>query len=166
MTVEAFTPAELAAAERVLRHLLRTEFGAFVEKTFEVVSPGQPFRPNWHIGAISHALKRVGGRGDQAPHHPHAAAQLEVDLRVGGCLRGTMQRPPVADSSLMQQQACRERSGRFKQAPAVTTRRQLNGDGVNHNLQKYEQAIEFICALPAAIWRMKSGLCSSFVPPT
>jgi predicted phage terminase large subunit-like protein len=30
-----------------------------VEKTFQAVCPGQPFRPNWHLEAICHALKRV-----------------------------------------------------------------------------------------------------------
>ncbi len=59
MTVEAFTPAEMAAAERVLRHVLRNDPSAFVEKAFQVVSPGQAFLPNWHVEAICHGLERV-----------------------------------------------------------------------------------------------------------
>ena len=59
MTIETLTPAELGAAERLLRHLLRTEFCAFAEKTFGTVCPGQTFLPNWHLNAIGHALERV-----------------------------------------------------------------------------------------------------------
>ena len=61
MTIETLTPAELGAAERVLRHLLRTDFCAFAEKTFGTVCPGQTFSPNWHLEAIGHALERVVG---------------------------------------------------------------------------------------------------------
>ena len=43
----------------MLRHLLRTDFCAFVEKTFGTVCPGQQFWPNWHLEAIAHALERV-----------------------------------------------------------------------------------------------------------
>ena len=59
MSVEKFTPAEIEAAERVLRNALRTDFCAFVEKTFQTVCPGQTFWPNWHLEAICHALRRV-----------------------------------------------------------------------------------------------------------
>jgi predicted phage terminase large subunit-like protein len=59
MPIETLTPAELALAERVLRNLLRTDFGAFVAKTFGTVCPGQQFHPNWHLDAICHALKCV-----------------------------------------------------------------------------------------------------------
>ena len=59
MAIENFTPAELSAAKRMLRHILKTDFCAFVEKTFGTVCPGQPFLPNWHIEAIGHALDRV-----------------------------------------------------------------------------------------------------------
>ena len=41
MSIETFTPAEIEAAERVLRNALRTDFCAFVEKTFHTVCPGQ-----------------------------------------------------------------------------------------------------------------------------
>src|SRR4051812_18786817 len=59
MTFENFTPAELRAADRTLRHILRTDLCAFVEKVFGTVCPGQRFWPNWHIEAIAHALERV-----------------------------------------------------------------------------------------------------------
>jgi predicted phage terminase large subunit-like protein len=59
VTVEAFTPVEIAAAEHVLRNALRTDFCAFVEKSFATVCPDQTFQPNWHLEAIAHALERV-----------------------------------------------------------------------------------------------------------
>jgi hypothetical protein len=59
MTIETFTPAELVAFERSLRHHLRTDFCAFVEKTFGSVCPDKQFWPNWHIEAIAHALESV-----------------------------------------------------------------------------------------------------------
>ena len=59
MTSETLTPAELEAAERVLRNALKTDFCAFVEKTFQTVCPGQTFWPNWHLEAIGYALQRV-----------------------------------------------------------------------------------------------------------
>ncbi len=55
----ALTPAELAAADRALRTVLRNDFCAFVEKTFQTVCPGQTFWPNWHLQAICNALQRV-----------------------------------------------------------------------------------------------------------
>ena len=59
MTVEPFTPAELSVAERFLPYVLRTDFGAFVQKTFGTVCPDQTFRHNWHLEAIGHVLERV-----------------------------------------------------------------------------------------------------------
>ena len=59
MSIETFTPAEIEAAERVMRNALRTDFCAFVEKTFQTVCPGQTFWPNWHLKAICYALERV-----------------------------------------------------------------------------------------------------------
>ena len=61
MAIENFTPAELSAAKRMLRHLLKTDFCAFVEKTFGTLCPDQRFWPNWHLEAIAHALERVVG---------------------------------------------------------------------------------------------------------
>ena len=59
MTVEPFTPAELSVAERFLPYVLRTDFSAFVEKSFGTVCPDQTFQHNWHLEAIGHALERV-----------------------------------------------------------------------------------------------------------
>ena len=59
MSIETFTPAEMKAFERVMRNALRSDFYAFVEKTFQTVCPGQTFWPNWHLQAICHALQRV-----------------------------------------------------------------------------------------------------------
>ena len=61
MSIETFTPAEMKAFERVMGDALRTDFGAFVEKTFQTVCPGQTFWPNWHLRAICYALERVAG---------------------------------------------------------------------------------------------------------
>ena len=61
MTIETYTHAEIAAFERTLRHHLRTDFCAFVEKSFGTVCPDQQFWPNWHLEAIAHALERVVG---------------------------------------------------------------------------------------------------------
>lgn len=63
MTIDLFTPEELAATQRVLRRYLRTDLCAFVEKAFYTVFPGQEFQPNWHVEAICHALERVA-RGE------------------------------------------------------------------------------------------------------
>lgn len=63
MTIESFTPEELAAAQRLLRQYLKTDLCAFVEKSFEIVFPGQEFQPNWHVEAICRALERVA-RGE------------------------------------------------------------------------------------------------------
>ena len=59
MTIETFTPAELAAFERTLPHLLRTDLCAFMEKTFSTVRPERQFWPNWHHEAVAYALERV-----------------------------------------------------------------------------------------------------------
>ncbi len=59
MSIESFTPAEQAAAERVLRNAWRSDFCAFVEKTFQTVCPGQTFYANWHLEAIGYAIHRV-----------------------------------------------------------------------------------------------------------
>jgi predicted phage terminase large subunit-like protein len=56
---DTFSSRELMAADRVLQHVLRTDFSAFLEKTFSTVSPGQIFYPNWHLDAIAYALERV-----------------------------------------------------------------------------------------------------------
>ena len=49
----------------MMRNAVRNDFYAFVEKAFQAVSPGQTFRPNWHLEAICYRLS-VWTRGDQA----------------------------------------------------------------------------------------------------
>jgi hypothetical protein len=45
--------------QREFNALLRYDFGAFVAKGFATLNPGAILRPNWHIDAITHALKKV-----------------------------------------------------------------------------------------------------------
>lgn len=45
--------------ERLLQAVLRSNFTAFVQKSFNTLSPGQVFIPNWHINAIAYQLDRV-----------------------------------------------------------------------------------------------------------
>jgi len=39
--------------------LLRQHLATFVARCFDVLNPGRPFEPNWHIEAIAHELERV-----------------------------------------------------------------------------------------------------------
>lgn len=48
-----------AADGRLLQAVLRSNFTAFVQKSFNTLSPGQMFIPNWHIDAITYQLERV-----------------------------------------------------------------------------------------------------------
>src|SRR5229473_7507564 len=48
-----------AARRRYLDSVLVDDFSAFVMKVFETVSPGDEFRPNWHIDAMTHAAELV-----------------------------------------------------------------------------------------------------------
>jgi hypothetical protein len=43
----------------VLQALLADDLMAFTEFTFGVVRPGIPFKPNWHLEAITHKLSQV-----------------------------------------------------------------------------------------------------------
>jgi len=42
----------------VLRALLRNDFPSFIQRTFQVVSPADEYRHNWHIEAIAHHLEQ------------------------------------------------------------------------------------------------------------
>lgn len=42
----------------VLNAVLRNDFSAFLQRSFQTVVPGQPFLSNWHIDAINHQLER------------------------------------------------------------------------------------------------------------
>ncbi|TBW35498.1 terminase [Siculibacillus lacustris] len=48
---------------RLLQAILRTDLTAFVERCFVELEPVTPYRPNWHIAAITHQLERVA-RGE------------------------------------------------------------------------------------------------------
>src|SRR6202171_6455095 len=48
-----------AARPRYLDSVLANYFSAFVMKVFETVSPGDEFRPNWHIDAMTYAAELV-----------------------------------------------------------------------------------------------------------
>ena len=48
-----------AARRKFLDLLLAQDFPAFVMKVFETVSPGDVFRPNWHIDAMTYAAELV-----------------------------------------------------------------------------------------------------------
>jgi predicted phage terminase large subunit-like protein len=43
----------------VLKPVLRRDFGAFVHKTFNTLSPGQTYISGWHIRALAYHLERV-----------------------------------------------------------------------------------------------------------
>lgn len=43
----------------LLSAVLRTDLTRFVEATFATLEPGTVYRDNWHIRALTHALKRV-----------------------------------------------------------------------------------------------------------
>ena len=49
--------------QALLDAILRTDFNAFLRKTFHTLSPGKAFFPGWHLRAITHQLERVR-RGD------------------------------------------------------------------------------------------------------
>lgn len=48
-----------AARRRYIDSVLADDFSAFVMKVFETVSPGDEFRPNWHIDAMTYAAELV-----------------------------------------------------------------------------------------------------------
>lgn len=45
--------------QRILSAVLRKDFSSFIAKGFQVVSPGEPFIPNWHIDVLADYLMRV-----------------------------------------------------------------------------------------------------------
>ena len=44
---------------RLLEAILRTDLRSFIPKVFATVSPGEPYRHNWHIETIAYQLERV-----------------------------------------------------------------------------------------------------------
>jgi predicted phage terminase large subunit-like protein len=49
----------MASDARLLEGLLRSDFRAFLHKTFLTLSPGQTYVGTWHLDAIAHQLERV-----------------------------------------------------------------------------------------------------------
>jgi predicted phage terminase large subunit-like protein len=54
--VNAIAASELTATER--RVLLRHDLYGFIEKSFDELNPGTPFRPNWHIEVLAAELEK------------------------------------------------------------------------------------------------------------
>ena len=51
--------ANAARDQRLVNAILRTDFGAFLQRCFLTLNPGTPFLPNWHLLAMAHQLARV-----------------------------------------------------------------------------------------------------------
>ena len=50
----------MTTSERaVVNAILRTDFGVFSERCFNILNPGKTFIPNWHIDALTYELERV-----------------------------------------------------------------------------------------------------------
>jgi len=49
----------MTSEARLLQALLRTDFRAFVHKTFTTLSPGEPYVRSWHVEAIAWKLEQV-----------------------------------------------------------------------------------------------------------
>jgi predicted phage terminase large subunit-like protein len=52
-------PKKPANDQAVLDAILRSDFTAFIQKTFATVSPGDPYAGNWHIEAMAHELNKL-----------------------------------------------------------------------------------------------------------
>jgi predicted phage terminase large subunit-like protein len=50
---------ENASPEQIYRAILARDFRAFVEYVFGLLRPGNPFKPNWHIDAMTHKVSQV-----------------------------------------------------------------------------------------------------------
>jgi hypothetical protein len=50
---------ENASPQQIYRAILATDFRAFVDYVFDLLRPGTPFKPNWHIDAIAHKVSQV-----------------------------------------------------------------------------------------------------------
>jgi predicted phage terminase large subunit-like protein len=47
-----------AVDDRMLTTLMRTDLSSFIQKSFQIVSPGDRYRHNWHVDAIAYQLER------------------------------------------------------------------------------------------------------------
>lgn len=52
-------PSTGYSSQDILRAALRRDFYSFTRKTFETVSPGNAFSPNWSVEAVTYALDKV-----------------------------------------------------------------------------------------------------------
>src|SRR5690242_11004732 len=77
MTSVGVAPSE----QRVLYAVLRQDLGAFINKVFTTVSPGDTYAHNWHIDAITYSLPQVH-RGLSRRLIITATADAENDLHV------------------------------------------------------------------------------------
>ena len=50
---------ENASPQQIFRAILATDFRAFVDYVFDLLRPGTPFKPNWHIDAMAHKVSQV-----------------------------------------------------------------------------------------------------------
>jgi predicted phage terminase large subunit-like protein len=50
---------ENATTQQIFRALLATDFRAFIDYVFDLLRPGTPFKPNWHIDAMAHKVSQV-----------------------------------------------------------------------------------------------------------
>jgi predicted phage terminase large subunit-like protein len=50
---------ENATPQQIYRAILATDFRAFVDYVFDLLRPGTPFKPNWHIDAMAHKASQV-----------------------------------------------------------------------------------------------------------
>ncbi len=55
LVVSGGSPAD----RRFYQMLLRQSFGAFSEKVFHTLAPGEIFQPNWHIDLVCDRLEQV-----------------------------------------------------------------------------------------------------------
>ena len=52
-------PSAPVSDREALDAICRRDFASFIERSFNSLTPGAPFDPNWHIEAIAHHLEQV-----------------------------------------------------------------------------------------------------------
>ena len=70
---------------KVIDAILRSDLYSFVQKVFPLVSPGAAFAPNWHVEAITYALRGF------SPERLNASSSL--------CLHGVSNRSALPSPS-------------------------------------------------------------------
>ena len=76
----------------VLQALFAKDLTAFTEFAFGVVRPGVPFKPNWHLDAVTYKLYQVAKGFIRRLIITHAPALAQIPLRIGGSA-GMVPRP-------------------------------------------------------------------------